>query len=110
MERIPSDIGLRYRIDLKRPRPESVLKAFAEDLHEIGSCIYSHKGLHLEFWQPTDPRGGCIPNMIIDVGSDDILIADLGGHDEKLLNGLRLIIDNWNKQTPEDKLTLEKIP
>lgn len=108
MERVPTDIGHAYRIDLGGTDFARKPKELARDLETLPGCHLSARGLHLELWHPDNPKGSIMPNMIIDVGEFDILISDLGGHDGRLMEELGRVVDQWNLRLGGKKLAVER--
>ena len=70
--------------------------AIINDLKGIGGQSFS--GRQVEIWNPANPRGDVMPNMVFEFLGDGILVTDLGGHQGLLMDQFQSLFAVWRER------------
>lgn len=95
------DIGISYKItvgsgDWKAFFTYVIRMAFIKDLEKIGGQSWSDQ--QVEIWNPANPRGDIMPNMMFEFLDDGILVTDLGGHGGALMEKFQGVFATWRRR------------
>ena len=70
--------------------------AIIRDLEKMGGQSWSDR--QVEIWNPANPRGDIMPNMVFEFLDDGILVTDYGGHDGVLMEKFHDVFATWRSR------------
>jgi hypothetical protein len=104
-------IGRKYKIISRSEDWRSFFlytrkQAILRDLEGLGGSTIRGGGAGVEIWNPANPRGEIMPNMVLEFRDDGIAVLDLGGHHGVLMEKLRELVAIWQGRYPGFDLCL----
>jgi hypothetical protein len=111
MVEMKGSIGRKYKI-VSRSEDWSTFiiytrkQAILRDFEGMGGSHFYGGGEVVEIWNPANPRGDIMPNMVFEFRDDGIAVLDLGGHQGALMEKLHELVAIWQRRYPGFDLSM----